>query len=117
MSTPGSLGAPSNVLGANGLSKVIVTLADNCIEIKDFGTGIHPADLPHIFERLYRVDASRTLETGRTGLGLSIAKRIIDLHEGRIIVESVVAEGSVFRVFLPRETWDGIAALRAPCVE
>ncbi|MBA3868071.1 MAG: PAS domain S-box protein [Anaerolineae bacterium] len=74
------------------------------IEVRDTGSGISAAHLPHIFERLYRVDEARSLETGATGLGLSIAKRIIDLHQGRIVVESVVGEGSVFRVFLPLST-------------
>ncbi|MEP6986052.1 MAG: sensor histidine kinase, partial [Chloroflexota bacterium] len=71
------------------------------IEVRDTGCGIPLANLPHVFERLYRVDEARSLETGGTGLGLSMAKRIIDLHHGSIAVESVVGEGSVFRVFLP----------------
>nr|MBA3873313.1 PAS domain S-box protein [Anaerolineae bacterium] len=71
------------------------------IEVRDTGSGIPVANLPHIFDRLYRVDEARSLETGGTGLGLSMAKRIIDLHHGSIAVESVVGEGSVFRVFLP----------------
>jgi two-component system sensor histidine kinase BaeS len=71
------------------------------VEVQDTGIGISAANLPHIFERLYRVDESRSSETGGIGLGLSMAKRIIELHHGHIEVESVVGEGSVFRVFLP----------------
>jgi two-component system, OmpR family, sensor histidine kinase BaeS len=71
------------------------------IDVADTGIGIPEADLPYIFQPLYRVDKGRSLETGGGGLGLSIAKRIIELHKGHIVVESVVGEGSLFRVFLP----------------
>jgi protein-histidine pros-kinase len=71
------------------------------IEVRDNGIGIASQDLPYIFQRLYRVDTSRSSETGGTGLGLSIAKRIIDLHGGQLLVESKLGEGSVFRVLLP----------------
>ena len=71
------------------------------IEVSDSGIGIPNAELPLIFQRLYRVDKARSTATGSTGLGLSIAKRIIELHRGSIVAESVVDEGSTFRVFLP----------------
>ena len=71
------------------------------IEVSDKGIGIPATDLPHIFERLYRVDKARSVETDGTGLGLSVAKRIIELHHGNIVVESVLGEGSLFRVVLP----------------
>jgi PAS domain S-box-containing protein len=71
------------------------------IEVCDTGIGIPTSEFSHIFQRLYRVDKARSSETGGSGLGLSIAKRIIELHQGNITVESVIGEGSIFRVFLP----------------
>jgi PAS domain S-box-containing protein len=71
------------------------------IEISDTGIGIPKEDLPLIFQRLYRVDKARGLESGGSGLGLSIAKRIIELHHGEIVAESVFGEGTTFRVSIP----------------
>lgn len=73
------------------------------ISIKDQGVGIDKKDIPYIFDRFYRTDKSRAKqETGGYGLGLSIAKRIVALHDGDIEVESEVGKGSVFTVSLPR---------------
>ncbi len=70
-------------------------------EVKDSGIGIAQSDLPHIFERFFRADKARTREESGAGLGLSIARWIVDAHHGTIEVESAIAEGSVFRVILP----------------
>ena len=69
--------------------------------ISDTGSGIAPDQLPHIFERFRRVDASRTRATGGTGLGLAICKAIVEAHGGSIAVESEIAKGSTFTVLLP----------------
>lgn len=70
---------------------ISVTLMKNIvkIEVKDKGMGIPEKEIPHLFERFYRVDGARSRSTGGVGLGLSIAKRIVDLHEGKIDVFSL----------------------------
>ncbi len=76
--------------------------AGNCIvEIEDTGCGIPMEQLPYIFDRFFRIDAARTQPGGSNGLGLSISRKIIDLHNGSIEVESTVGTGSLFRVRLP----------------
>lgn len=64
--------------------------------IADTGCGIPPEDLPHIFERFYRVEKTRQEHNGGAGLGLAIAKRILDLHGSTIAVRSVINHGTVF---------------------
>jgi two-component system sensor histidine kinase BaeS len=71
------------------------------ITIKDSGKGIPPEDLPYIFERFYRVDKSRNKKTGGLGLGLSIVRKIIELHGGTISVESTPDVGSNFYIVIP----------------
>ena len=71
------------------------------ISVRDNGPGIPAADLPHIFERFYRVEKGRSRETGGTGLGLSIVKHIIQLHGGRVWCESVQGQGTTFSFALP----------------
>jgi len=71
------------------------------IAVRDTGIGISEEHLPHIFERFYRVDEARSRADGGAGLGLSICQHIVQVHDGRIEVESRVGEGSTFTVFLP----------------
>jgi signal transduction histidine kinase len=71
---------------------------DNWVEVSvtDTGEGIPTKDLPNIFERFYRVDKSRTRATGGSGLGLTIAKRLVEAHGGKIEVQSEPGKGSRF---------------------
>ncbi len=72
------------------------------VSVRDTGPGIPADDLPHVFERFYRVDKGRSRDTGGTGLGLSIVKHIVQLHGGRVWVESTLGMGSEFHFTLPR---------------
>lgn len=72
------------------------------IEVQDRGVGIPPAELPHIFERFYRVDKARSRRQGGSGLGLAIARSIVEAHGGRIVAESTLGRGTTMRIFLPR---------------
>jgi two-component system, OmpR family, phosphate regulon sensor histidine kinase PhoR len=69
--------------------------------VEDTGVGIPTRELPRIFERFYRVDASRSRNTGGTGLGLSIVRHVAQRHGGRVEAESELGSGSVFRLYLP----------------
>ncbi len=75
----------------------------NCLAIKvrDTGIGIAPEHLDQIFERFWRVDKSRSYQAGKSGLGLAIAKEIVQLHNGIILVESQLGKGSCFTVRFP----------------
>jgi signal transduction histidine kinase len=70
-------------------------------EIRDTGEGISARDLPHVFDRFYRGEKSRNRTTGGAGLGLAIAKGIVEAHGGRIQVESTVGQGTCFSFSLP----------------
>ena len=70
--------------------------------IKDTGSGIPPEDVPHLFQKFYRVDSTATRAIGGTGLGLFISRKIIELYDGRIWVESELDQGSTFYINLPR---------------
>jgi two-component system phosphate regulon sensor histidine kinase PhoR len=71
------------------------------ISVTDTGVGIAPEHLPRLFERFYRVDASRSREDGGTGIGLAIARSVVEAHGGHIRAESVLGQGSVFAFDLP----------------
>ncbi|MEW8959149.1 MAG: two-component system histidine kinase PnpS [Moorella sp. (in: firmicutes)] len=110
---------PPLAMGENYLSQVLLNLIDNAIkytpaggrvtvraakeedgirvEVEDTGIGIPAESLPRVFERFYRVDKARSREMGGTGLGLAIVKHIIEVHGGRVGVESRPGQGS--RVF------------------
>jgi len=72
------------------------------VDVADTGEGIAPEYLPHVRERFFRVDDSRTRASGGTGLGLAICQSIVEAHGGSLAIESVVGEGTTVRVFLPR---------------
>ncbi|MBO0796857.1 MAG: HAMP domain-containing histidine kinase, partial [Ktedonobacteraceae bacterium] len=72
-----------------------------CIWVKDSGSGIGASDLPHIFERFYRADRSRTTTTGGSGLGLAIVKAIITAHHGTVWAESAPGQGTRIVFTLP----------------
>ena len=69
--------------------------------VSDTGIGIPPEELPHIFEEFYRGEAAKAAVQHGTGLGMTIVKRVVDLHGGRIDVESRPGQGTTFRVTLP----------------
>lgn len=71
------------------------------VRVADSGIGIPPEDLPHVFDRFYRVQRPETEDIEGTGLGLSIVKSIIEKHGGRVWVESRPGEGSTFTFLLP----------------
>lgn len=73
------------------------------IKVMDEGIGIPPEDLPFIFDRLYRVEKSRSRKGGGTGLGLAIVKEIIEAHGGTVQVESELGKGTTFTVVLKEE--------------
>lgn len=71
------------------------------LTVQDTGPGIAPEELPYIWEKFYRGDKARARTTGGSGLGLAIVKQIVELHGGRVAVESRPGAGSTFRVVLP----------------
>ena len=89
-----------------------VELAVACVErtptkavmhftVTDTGIGIAPEHIPRLTERFYRVDRSRSRESGGTGLGLAIVKHIAMVHGGSVIAESVIGHGSRFSLIIP----------------
>jgi two-component system, OmpR family, sensor histidine kinase VicK len=72
--------------------------------VQDTGPGIPPEDIPHLFQKFYRVDNSMTRTIGGTGLGLFICRKIVELYNGRIWAESQLGKGTIFFVNLPRLT-------------
>jgi two-component system sensor histidine kinase BaeS len=71
------------------------------LTVADTGTGIAPADLPLVFERFYRADRSRRRDAGHSGLGLAIARQLVEAHGGALTATSQVGVGSTFTARLP----------------
>jgi len=71
------------------------------VTVTDSGIGIPEQDLPHVFDRFFRGEGERQIQVSGTGLGLAIVKEIVELHGGRVTVESQVGVGTTFVVWLP----------------
>ena len=93
----------ANYTAAGGRVQISVNRREHGIEVsvQDSGPGIPEEELPYLFERFYRVDKSRSRATGGVGLGLTIAKRLVEAHGGSITVRSQVGHGSTFAFVLP----------------
>jgi two-component system sensor histidine kinase VicK len=95
-----------NAVKYTDTGKIIIGLTgnDQVIQfyVKDTGPGIPAEDIPHLFQKFYRVDNSATRTIGGTGLGLFICRKIIELYDGRIWAESELGSGTTFFVNLPR---------------
>lgn len=74
------------------------------LEVADTGSGIAPEDLPHVFERFWRAEKSRSRRTGGSGLGLSIVRHLVAAHGGTAEARSTPGRGSTFTLRLPAGT-------------
>ena len=87
-----------------GLVRVSWKVLDDCrgeFKVRDSGPGIAPEHLPRLTERFYRIDRSRSRETGGTGLGLAIVKHVVQRHGAELLVESQPGQGSCFSITFP----------------
>ena len=96
-----------------GTVTLTAELRDNevAVTVSDTGAGIPAEHLPHVFDRFYRVDKSRTRQTGGAGLGLAIVRQLVVAHGGSVWVESTPGQGSAFTFTLPV---DGLGREPAP---
>lgn len=87
-----------------GSVEVSISCSDDNIDLEvcDTGIGIRPEDLPHIFDRFYRASKDRSRNSGGAGLGLAIARWIVERHSGEISAHSAAGRGSAFRIQLPQ---------------
>ena len=84
------------------------------LTVEDRGVGIAAEDLAHIATPFFRVDRSRTRRTGGLGLGLSLARKIVEAHGGTLEIESVPGLGTTIRVSLPTQPPAGVQAQSSP---
>ena len=87
--------------GGSVLVRTVSAPGAAVLAVSDTGPGITPDELPHVFERFYRADKARSNEAGRAGLGLTIAKAIVEAHGGTLRAASEAGKGSTFTVRLP----------------
>ena len=80
------------------------------LQVKDTGPGIPPEHLPRLTERFYRVDRSRSRESGGTGLGLAIVKHVMQRHGGQLQIASIAGQGSCFNLNFPPTRWKEVPA-------
>jgi len=80
------------------------------LQVKDTGPGIPPEHLPRLTERFYRVDRSRSRESGGTGLGLAIVKHVMQRHGGQLQITSTAGQGSCFNLVFPPTRWKQVEA-------
>lgn len=105
-----------NAVKYTGEGKISIGLTGNNdvvqFYIRDTGPGIPPEDLPHLFQKFYRVDNSATRTIGGTGLGLFISRKIVELYKGRIWAESEINKGSTFYINFPRLSTENAGRLQ-----
>lgn len=87
--------------GGRIIVRLMETHTDIIVSVSDEGLGISRKDIPHLFDRFYRVDKARSRAMGGSGLGLAIAQEVIQLHGGKIWINSIENKGSTFFVSLP----------------
>jgi two-component system sensor histidine kinase BaeS len=100
--------------GGHVLVRVREQGGEAVLTVRDTGVGMTPADLARVFDRFWRADPARQRATGGTGLGLTIAQRIVRDHQGRIAVASEPGDGTTFTVRLPLTRTAAVAASAAP---
>ena len=90
---------------SGGVITVSVTVCpeEACVTVQDTGSGIPPGDIDRVFERFYRVDKTRSRDSGGTGLGLPIARQIVEAHGGRIFLNNAINQGTEVTFCLPRQ--------------
>jgi signal transduction histidine kinase len=87
--------------GGTIILRVSTAGSDVLIDVQDSGAGIPAEALPYIFDRFFRAEKARSAHTGSIGLGLPLTRRIVELHNGQISVQSSIGSGSLFRICLP----------------